>query len=292
VTPQTVALVLVSALLHAGWTALIKESRDPLAFNWLQALPFVPLTLAAAPLLPLAAIPREAWALLAASSAIHAVYVVWMARALQGGELSVVYPIMRSTPAFLPLCAVPLLGESISARGAVGIAVVMAGMWLVHTRGELRWRAFVQPGTGFAYLVLLATLAYSLTDKAAMTELQAAAWRGAVPRSLVYFLLLGVGHCACLTPFVLRRASLRALARQGRAEWNRIGVAALGTTGSYTLILEALRTAPVSYVAAVRQTSVLFAVAIGALWLRERPGRARLAGAALTVAGVALVAVG
>jgi drug/metabolite transporter (DMT)-like permease len=59
---------------------------------------------------------------------------------------------------------------------------------------------------------------------------------------------------------------------------------------SYALILQALRTAPVSYVTAVRQTSVLFAVILGTTWLLERPGRLRLIGAAATVAGVALIA--
>jgi len=290
VTPETLALVLLSALLHAVWSALIKDSRDPLAFNLLQTAPFVPAVLAALVWVDLGAVPPAAWRMLAASCVIHAAYVYWMARAYERADLSVVYPIMRSTPAFLPLVAVPLLGESVSLQGAAGIAVVVAGMWLVHTGGTARLARFVQPGTGFAYLVLAATVAYSITDKAAMTALDATAWREPVPRSLLYFLLLGLGHSACVAPFVLRRAGARALLAQGRAEWRRVLVAAAGTTGSYVLILEALREAPVSYVAAVRQCSVLFAVAIGALWLKELPGRARVVGALLTVLGVALVA--
>ena len=289
-TPETVALVLLSALLHAVWTALIKDSRDPLAFNFLQALPFVPLAAALALVADLSDVPARVWRILAASSVIHAFYIVWMSRALSGADLSVAYPIMRSTPAFLPLVAIPLLGESISVRGAAGIAVTVLGMWLVHTRGEPRWRAFVRPGTGFAYLVLLATVGYSLTDKAAMAALGEAEWRLALPRALAYFLLMGAGHTLWLSPFVLRRIPVRTLVERGREEWRRIGLAIAGSTASYTLILEALREAPVSYVATVRQTSVLFAVGIGAFWLGERPGAARLLGAALTVAGVALVA--
>jgi drug/metabolite transporter (DMT)-like permease len=288
-TPETLGLVLLSALLHAGWTALIKESRDPLAFNLLQALPFLPPVLVLCAWVDLRAVPAEAWRMLGASCLIHAAYIYWMARALQRAELSVVYPIMRSTPAFLPLLAVPLLGESISGQGAAGIAVVVLGMWLVHTRGQARLASFVQPGTGFAYLVLLATVGYSLTDKAAMAALSSSEWRQPVPRALFYFLLLGVGHTLCVAPFVLRRARPHALIAQARAEWRRILLAAAGTTASYTLILEVLRHAPVSYVAAVRQSSVLFAVAIGALWLKEVPGGARLLGALLTVIGVALV---
>lgn len=288
-TPETLALVLLSALLHAGWTALIKDSRDPLVFNWLQTVPFVPLVIALLASVDLGAVPGAAWRMLAASCLIHTAYVYWMSRALETAELSVVYPIMRSTPAFLPLAAVPLLGESISPQGAVGIAVVVTGMWLVHTRGRTRLERFARPGTGFAYLTLLATVAYSLTDKAAMAALDGADWREPVPRSLLYFLALGVGHGALMTPLVLRRARPSAILGQGRAEWRRALLAAAGTTGSYTLILEALRFAPVSYVAAVRQSSVLFAVAIGVLWLKEVPGRPALLGALLTVIGVVLV---
>jgi len=289
VTPETLALVLLSALLHAGWTALIKDSRDPLAFNLLQTAPFVPLVLLLLSRVDLGVVPDATWRMLAASCVIHAAYVYWMARALERAELSLVYPIMRSTPAFLPLVAVPLLGERLSLQGAAGIAVVMAGMWLVHTRGQWSLASFVRPGTGFAYLVLLATVAYSITDKSAMAALDGAAWREPVPRSLFYFLMLGVGHATCMSPFVLRRAGPRALWAQGRAEWRRILLAAVGTTASYTLILEALRQAPVSYVATVRQSSVLFAVAIGAFWLKEAPTRPGVVGALLTVIGVALV---
>jgi uncharacterized membrane protein len=65
--------------------------------------------------------------------------------------------------------------------------------------------------------------------------------------------------------------------------------AALAATASYALILEAFRTASVSYVVAVRQSSVLFAVALGVIFLRERPSRIRVLGALATVAGVALI---
>lgn len=288
-TPETLGLVLLSALLHAVWTALIKDSRDPLAFNLLHALPFVPIVAGLTFVMDLSTVPAAAWRMIAVSSVIHAAYVFWMGRALARAELSVVYPIMRSTPAFLPLVAVPLLGERISWLGAAGIAVVVVGMWLVHTRGRARWTSFVQPGTGFAYLVLLTTVGYSLTDKAAMQALSGAIWTAPLPRAVFYFIAIGVGHAMLVAPFVLRRTSARALLAQGRAEWRRILLAGGGSMASYSLILEAFRSAPASYVVTVRQASVLFAVAIGAFWFREVPGRARVVGAVLTVLGVVLV---
>jgi drug/metabolite transporter (DMT)-like permease len=136
-TSLELALVLASALLHALWSASIKQSGDPLLFNVLQ-LPLVVLLLAAlVPFVSLAEIPTSLFWLLPATAIAHAAYVYWMCRAFEHGDLSLVYPIARSTPAFLPFFAVPLLGEHISWGGAFGIAVVVSGIWLVH--GASRW---------------------------------------------------------------------------------------------------------------------------------------------------------
>ena len=75
-----------------------------------------------------------------------------------------------------------------------------------------------------------------------------------------------------------------------RTQLPTAAAAALISLVGYALILRALETAPVSYVVAVRQTSVLFVVLLGALWLGERPGRPRVLGALATVLGVALIA--
>jgi len=252
-TPFELALVLASALLHAVWSASIKQSGDPLLFNVLQ-LPLVVVLLAGLwPFVSLAEVPPLVWALLPATAIAHAAYVYWMCRAFEHGDLSLVYPIARSTPAFLPFLAVPLLGEHISWGGALGIGVVVSGIWLVH--GANRWtlRELSHPAARFAFLTLGATVAYSLVDKAAMAELGRARWSAPFPAALFYFALLSSAYGAVFVP-------------------------------------QALATANVSYAVAVRQTSVLFAVAISTWFLGEQPGRERVAGAFATVLGVALIA--
>jgi drug/metabolite transporter (DMT)-like permease len=235
-------------------------------------------------------VPTAVWWLVAATGVAHALYFYWMSRAFEGGALSLVYPIVRSTPAFLPFIAVTWLGESVSAAGAAGIAIVVAGMWLVHTGGDLRWRALLAPGMGFAYLTLLATVAYSLADKQAMSWLSAAPWSGPLPRSLVYLFLIEGASAPIFVSLALRRVRGPLFREVARFEWRQAAAAVAMSVVSYTLILEAYRRAPASYVVAVRQVSVLFAVGIGALWLRERPTRPRVRGALATVAGVALIA--
>jgi drug/metabolite transporter (DMT)-like permease len=292
VTTQDLVLVLLSALLHAVWSLSIKGSSSPLAFNLLQ---LVPTTLAAAALpwlVPLGDLPVSVWALVASSGAVHGLYFYWLSRALAAGELSVVYPIARSAPAFVPLVAVPLLGEPVTATGGLGIAVVVAGMWAVQIDpgSAPGARRLLAPGAGFAWLTLAASVGYSIFDKLAMTQLHAVPWRGAIPPAATWYILLTTASLAVFAPLALRHLELRELGTLARREARTIGLAAaIGFVG-YGLILHALRTAPVSYVVAARQASVLFAVALGALQLRERPTRLRLVGALATVLGVALVA--
>jgi len=284
------ALVLASAFLHAVWSVAIKQSGDPLCFNLLQSwVAALGLALAAA-WIPWTAISSEVWLLLALTGPTHALYLYWMSRAYEHGDLSLVYPIARSTPAFLPLVAVPLFGESLRPLGVLGIAVVVAGIWLVHIGPGPRRGSLSGPATHFAYLTLLATIAYSLIDKAAMADLSAGPWPSPLPRAIAYSLLLFVSHALSFAPLVLATRGASALRAAARAELGRATAAAAVSFAGYTLILRAFETAPVSYVVAVRQSSVVFAVGLGVLWLREEPGRSRVVGALVTVVGVVLIA--
>jgi drug/metabolite transporter (DMT)-like permease len=288
-TPIEFAMVLVSALLHAWWSTRIKASSDPLVFNLLQGGVSLALAAALLPSVRPAEIPAAVWAWLAFTSAAHAAYIFWLSRALEHGDLTLVYPIARSTPALLPLVAVPLFGEPVTAGGAVGIAVVVTGVWLVYAGASLEWRAFASPAARYALLTLAATVAYSLADKRAMSELAAGPWTSPVPRAVAFYCLLAVGHLVPFAALVVARRGLRRIAA-ARGQLPLASLASLVSFAGYGLILRALETAPASYVVAVRQTSVLFAVALGILQLGERPSRARLLGAGATVAGVALIA--
>jgi drug/metabolite transporter (DMT)-like permease len=283
-------LVLSSAFLHAGWSAAIKGSRDPLTFNLLQVVTLIAILVALLPWIDFGDVPPTAWKLLAATSVAHGGYFYWMSRAYEHGDLTLVYPISRSTPAFLPFIAVPLLGESLSPAGALGIAIVVGGMWFVQVGQGFGGSSLAGRGARYAYLTLAATVAYSLFDKGAMASLAAAPWSSPIPRAVFYGLALGPAGALVFAPLVLYRRGGRAVLTAARREWSRATLAALVSFASYTLILKAFETAPVSYVVAVRQTSVLFAVVLGVIWLRERPGRTRIVGAAATVLGVAFIA--
>lgn len=282
------ALVLFSAFLHAAWSASIKGSASPLAFSLAQHLLVLPLAVAGVASVAGELLTPRLLACAAGTAVAHGVYGYWLALALERADLTLAYPIVRSTPALLPLLAVPVLGETPSPLGATGIAVVVSGIWLVHGSG-LTFRALGAPALRYAWLTLLATVGYSLSDKAAMEALAGSAYRGWLAPALVWYCVIVFASSFVFLPLCYRRVSradLRhALRREGWRAAAAVGVSLIG----YGLILAAFERAPASYVVAVRQSSVLFAAWIGVAFLGERPDRGRLAGAVATVAGVALI---
>ena len=282
--------MLASALLHAIWSVSIKQSGDPLCFNFLQnSIAALAMALAAA-WIPWRAVPPEVFGLVLLTGPTHALYLFWMSRAYEHGDLSLVYPIARSTPAFLPLVAVPLFGEVLHPIGGLGIVAVVAGMWLVNLGPGFERQSLSGLATRYALLTLLATVVYSLIDKAAMARFAAGAWPGPIPRAITYSMLLQFSHAIAFAPLFFRARDLAALRATARQQIARATAAAVISFVGYALILRAFETAVASYVVAVRQSSVLFAVALSAVWLRERPSRPRVLGAAATVLGVALIA--
>jgi drug/metabolite transporter (DMT)-like permease len=291
VSPAVIALVLVSALLHAAWSASIKGSANPLAFTLLQHLLVLPVAIGALASVAME-LPVAELLLPAAGTALaHGLYGYWLALALERADLTLAYPIVRSTPALLPLLAVPLLGEVPSPLGAAGIAVVVTGIWLVHG-SALHWRALAAPELRYAWLTLLATVGYSLSDKAAMQALSGSTYRGWLPPALVWYFVIIVVSTPVFLPLATRRLPGGALPDTLRSQGGRAVLALAVSFVGYGLILAAFEHAPASYVVAVRQSSVLFAAWIGIALLGERPDRARLLGAAATVAGVALIGFG
>jgi drug/metabolite transporter (DMT)-like permease len=290
VSPTVIGLVLLSALLHAAWSASIKGSARPLAFTLAQHLIVLPVALLGVASAISELLTPRLLVCVAGTAVAHGLYGYWLALALERADLTLAYPIVRSTPALLPLLAAPLLGEVPSLLGALGIGVVVAGIWGVHGSG-LHVRSLAAPTLRYAWLTLLATVGYSLSDKAAMAAL-ASGDRSGLAAPLLWFCVINVASSFVFLPLAFRRVRASELRETLRAEGRRAVLAVVVSAIGYGLILAAFEHAPASYVVAVRQSSVLFAAWIGVSFLGERPGRARLVGAAATVAGVVLIGLG
>ena len=229
-------------------------------------------------LVPVAAVTwdvgAEAVPFAAASGALHVAYFALLALAYTRAELSVVYPLARgSAPVLVLVGAVLILGESPSAVQALGVLLVGAGVMLIRgisggdRSGEL---------LGLAVGVTIA--AYTVVDKQGVEH--------ASP--LPYLLLLNGPASVVYCGWMVRRRG-RALLAEVRPVTLLVGA---GMMGGYALTLAALQLGPASGVAAARETSILVATLLGALFLGERVGPLRAFGAAAVVTGVAAVALG
>jgi drug/metabolite transporter (DMT)-like permease len=290
-----VTLVLLSAAIHVGWNYLTKSSESPRAFSLLKGTVMVGITLAALSLIPLGSIPAELWIYVLASGAIHAMYILALSTAYETGDISYVYPIARSAPALVPIAAFLVLGETISLRGGLGIAIVLGAVFVLQFRGEgdremlQLWASIKRRDTRWALVTLAAVVAYTLVDKAAMVSLRNVSQIPPGMHGPVFF-MLQVTFCYLVfwTHFILRRdLDLR---RVWKREWPRGVAAALGTMVSYSLILHVMQTEPVSYIVTIRQASVLLAVIIGWLALREPYSKRRLIASVAMLWGFYLVA--
>lgn len=289
-TTADLALVLLSALLHAVWNTWAKASRNATIFLGLFQLATLALTVPLVPWMHLREVPRGVWLALPITGIVHYFYQRFLGRAYSTGDLAVVYPITRSTAAFVALLG-PAIGDTVSWGGAFGIGVVVAGVWAVGTNGHLDPRQLLARDTRFAWLALGTTVLYTLADKSAMSAFHPAVWTSPLPKGVVYFLLVNAAHSVLYAPWMLRTLGRAPIIAQWRVEWRSILGAAVASGASYALVLEAMRTAPAGYVTATRQISVLFVAFLGWWFLGERTSPARRIGAVLTVAGVAIIGV-
>ena len=287
-TWPVVAAVLGGALLHAGWNALVKSSGDkPLD----TALVHLMGALVALPFALVAGLPAPAaWPYIGASLVIHIGYYVALAGAYQHGELGMTYPIMRGfAPLLVALGSAAVVGEAPSASawaGIVGITLGVALVGLAHPGEALHHGKAL--GYAFANAAIIAL--YTFVDGLGVrTEVRVG---GEVARYVLWlFVLDGIAYPLGVwwrrTPAA--RAQALAYARQ------RWPVAALGgsaSIGSYAIALWAMTRAPVASVAALRETSVLFAAVLGTMLLGERFGVQRALGTVVIVVGVIALRLG
>jgi len=288
-------LVLLSASIHVGWNFLTKSSSSPKTFTLLTGVFAIAFFLAAVPFIPFHAIPPAVWLYVALSGGIHTVYFIALSSAYETGDISFVYPIARSSPAFVAIAAFFMLGESVSRQGVIGIGIVVGCVFLIQIRGNGRTGlkkilySVRQKDCIWAFITLAAVVAYTLVDKAGMVAFSRARGIASGMRGPIYY-LLQMTLCY-LFYLIFNRPLIRpAFGYILKHEWPKAVAAALGTMASYSLILHVMQTETVSYIVALRQSSALMAVVAGGFGLREPYGRWRFFLASIMLAGFYLVA--
>lgn len=277
-----VLAVLGGALLHASWNALIKSGHDKALdtalLHFLGALVALPFALWAG--LP----PRAAWPFIAVSLLIHIGYYVALVGAYQHGELGLTYPIMRGfAPLLVALASGAFIGEAPTLGAWLGIAGITLGVALVglaHPGEALHHRKALRFAFANAAIIALYTVVDGRGVRAASVG-----DHGALRYVLLLFVLDGIAYPAFVW---LRRstAQRRAIVAYARRRWPVAALGGSASIGSYAIALWAMTRAPIASVAALRETSVLFAAVLGTVLLKERFGLQRALGTGAIVAGV------
>ncbi len=292
--PLAVALVLIAAVLHAGWNVLLKTSGDPLRTAVrLQAIGtavLVPLGVVVWLAVGRPPIDPAGVGLALISGLLEAAYFICLSAAYGRGDLSLVYPIARgSAPLAAILVGVGLLGERLALPAGLGVTSLLAGILLVARP----WRALRAAGAehrgaiGFALATGATIAAYSAVDRVGVRIM--APW--------IYGAILAIFATTILWSSVIvgRRVGLLGSPPPARPApaW-RDGAAGILSLTAYLLILFAYSIAPLAAVAPLRESGIVLAAAWGALRLGESSGgreaAIRIVAAALVVIGAVLLA--
>jgi drug/metabolite transporter (DMT)-like permease len=265
--------VLGAALAHATWNAMLKSSGDVLLD---LALVVLFAGVATLPFLPFVAVPAPAvWPYIVASMALHIAYYVALVGAYRAGDLSHGYPIMRGiAPLLVSLVAVFWIGEAPRPMVWLGVVLICGGVLSLGFAG-FRWQES-RRSLAWALANALIIASYTLVDAAGVRA-------ASEPQSYVVWLFVVDALPFPLILFLLKRAELTAYARRA---WRRAFVGGALSALAYGIVLWAMTRAPVAAVAALRETSVIFAALIGAWLLKEGHIGRRVVGAATVAAGV------
>ena len=287
-TAFALALVLLSALVHASWNFLLKKSGGGAglitAANVFSFVAYAPLAMFVA---WKAGYRVEAvhLGLMLGSGMVHTAYFLLLDRAYRsGGDLSIVYPLARATgPLLTIVAAVVLLGERPSGI-ALGGALLIGLSALLLAGNPFAWRSSdARHAIGFALMTGCMIAVYTVWDKASV-----AAWL--IPPLLYDWGTNGFRICVLIP--LTRRRNPGEITRAWRERRGSVVAIALLSPLSYILVLTAMVVTPVSLVAPAREVSILFAALMGAHFLRVGDVARRAVAAAGMVLGISGLALG
>lgn len=275
-------LVIAAAVCHATWNFCIKRINGGPELIWLfsalSVLIYGPIAIWI--LLDTPAQSPLAWTFVIGSAALHLAYLVLLQTGYRKGDLSLVYPVARATgPILSSAFAVLLLGENITPQMGIGAAIIIFGVYMLTAGikgGATRTGTSLAFGLGAGLLIG----SYTAWDAYTVAAL-------AVPPILLE-IMSNIGRSALLAPVARHRKELV------RQHWqtHKLDVIAIAVLNplAYILVLYAVRITPVTYVAPIRELSVLLTVLAGSLILGEGQLRWRLAWTAVIFVGITTLA--
>lgn len=277
-TWPVVLAVLFGAFLHASWNVLVKSSTDKALdtalINLLASFLAIPMVWW------LGWPPMHAWPFIGASIVIHIGYYVALSGAYRHGELGLTYPLMRgSAPLLVALSASVTLGETLSAMSWIGVVGICLG---VLTLGLSKHVFDAPKAVQFALVNAVIIASYTVVDALGVRATGSA-------MQYVATLFLFDGWPFALIVFARRHWTVGPYIRR---RWAVCLGGAAASIGSYGVALWAMTQAPVATVAALRETSVLFAALLGVWLLKEVFTLRRAVGTLVIVTGIMALRLG
>lgn len=275
--PFIVGLVLLAALMHASWNAIIKTGGDGLLMFVLLKAPTMVIGVAILAVVGLPSAASIPYAIgSAASFSAYCFLLIWAYRV---GDFNFVYPVARgSAPLGVALLSAVLLGERLSGPGLGGILVISAGIAILayHPRAMTRHIPDLLRATGVGLCIAIYTLFDGVGARISGNVL---------------------GYTAMLTIFSGIPLIAAALFLRGgetveflRREWKAGVIGGVMMFTAYAIVVYALTLSQMAHVAALRETSVIFAAVIGTLILKEPLGVKRIFAATVVAGGIILLA--
>lgn len=261
-------LVLIAAITHALWNSWIKVSGDRLVAFAILGIGWAAVGLVS---VPLVGMPRtEAWTYLLASTVVHTVYALALIQSYKLGKLSVAYPIARGMgPLVVAFVSTIFIGDSLELNGIIGLLLIVAG---------IVWLGFPVSSPNYSSL-LFSLLTGTLIGTYTLLDGLGGRIEGS-PHVFAAWLFLLISFPVLLVAVAVHRRNFATLARP---MWTKGIAAGVLSAAAYWIVIWAMTQAHMGLVAALRESSVVFAALIGALFLRER---VRWMGVTLVVGGI------
>ncbi|MBS7525534.1 EamA family transporter [Fusibacter paucivorans] len=277
----SLGLVVFSTFCHAYWNFALKRSNGGIRFMWLFTTITVALYLPYMMTMDWTFPTMKTSLMCAGSFGFHFLYFLALDKAYQFGDLSIIYPVARGlAPAVTVLIAIVLLHEQLTALQFAGVAIIVAGTFALS---GLSFRGGDKMAASVCYAIVcgLMVSSYTLIDKIAIAN------AGVSPFVLDF--VNNLGRSLLLMPVAFK--DIAKLKETAKANWRDALIVAVLSPFSYLLILFAMRYAPVSLIAPIRQLSIVISGVIGIRFLQENKTKMKLIGIGATFCGVVLLSV-
>jgi len=272
---EVIALVLFGALLHATWNALVKSGSEKSLDAAMIALGA---GVIAMPLLPFLPLPHpDAWPFILVSAFFQFAYFQLVAAAYRAGDIGLVYPLMRGVaPVLVAATSGALIGETLTTGALAGVLTISTGVLTLAFEARRGGKRAILLALANAVVIACYTFVDGIGARLALNPISYTLWMALLPPVLLF-------------AWAFYKRGFAPVLFHVRHQWWRGLIGGAGSIGSYGLALWAMTKAPVATVAALRETSILFAIVISIVFLKERVSLFRIAAACLIALGALLL---